>query len=85
MYEIHATSRKTDKILRDYISKRGDIRDKLIRLKINPRRGLGAHPLHGRFFGKWACWLGSNIRMIYSIDDKSKLILIFAVGAHNIY
>lgn len=34
---------------------------------------------------KWACWLGSNIRAIYSINDKEEMIIIEAVGTHKIY
>jgi len=49
------------------------IKEKLDKLKIDPRRNLGAHPLHGRLEGKWSCWLGSNIRMIYSINDIEKI------------
>ena len=64
---------------------RGDSIPKLERLKTNPRAELGAHPLHGRLSGKWSCWLGDNIRMIYSIDDTRKLIIVESVGSHKIY
>ncbi|MEI6058735.1 MAG: hypothetical protein WCP89_03100 [archaeon] len=52
---------------------------------MEPRRTNGAHPLHGRLNGKWACWLGANIRMIYSINDSEKIVIIEAVGSHKIY
>jgi mRNA-degrading endonuclease YafQ of YafQ-DinJ toxin-antitoxin module len=45
----------------------------------------GAHRLHGRFSGKWACWFASNIRAIYSIDEKNRQVVIEAVGSHKIY
>ncbi|MEK6850889.1 MAG: type II toxin-antitoxin system mRNA interferase toxin, RelE/StbE family [Nanoarchaeota archaeon] len=84
-YSIFTANSKTEKRLKEYLLLRLDIRDKLDRLKTDPRRNNGAHPLHGRLAGKWACWLGSNIRMIYSIDDKEKIIIIEAIGTHKIY
>lgn len=64
---------------------REDIKEKLNKLKIEPKKANGAHPLHGRLDGKWSCWLGLNLRMIYSINDKDKIIIIEAVGSHKIY
>ena len=58
---------------------------KLERLKENPRERIGAHPLHGRLKGKWSCWLGSNIRIIYSINEINNKIIIEAIGSHKIY
>ena len=85
MYKIHTANKKTEKILREYILQRPDIINKLDNLKIEPRKSNGAHKLHGRLDGKWACWLGSNIRAIYSIDDENMIIFIEAVGTHKIY
>lgn len=85
MYQIFTANSKTEKRLMEYISFREDIREKLDKLKIEPRRANGAHPLHGRLEGKWSCWLGSNIRMIYIINDKEEIIIIEAVGSHKIY
>jgi addiction module RelE/StbE family toxin len=85
MYKIFTANSKTEKIMQKYLSLRADIKEKLEKLKIEPRRAIGAHPLHGRFEGKWSCWLGSNIRMIYSIDDAEERIIIEAVGSHKIY
>ena len=85
MYDIHTANSKTEKILREYINVRKNIKDKLDRLRENPRRKNGAHQLFGKLAGKWACWLGSNIRAIYTIDDKRKIIIIEAVGTHKIY
>ncbi len=85
MYEIFTANKKTEKRLLDIIRLRSDVSGKLDRLKSAPRRELDAHPLHGRLAGKWSCWLGSNLRIIYSIDDLNKKIIIEAVGQHNIY
>jgi len=85
MYKIFTANNKTEKILRKYISLKLNIKNKLDLLKLNPRKYNGAHPLHGRLKGKWACWLGSNIRLIYNINDNEKIIIIQAIGTHKIY
>lgn len=85
MYKILIANDKAEKRLRKYIELRNDIKAKLDRLRINPRGDLGAHPLHGILAGKWSCWLGSNIRILYSINDIAKTIIIEAVGTHKIY
>jgi len=85
MYKIFTANKKTEKILQKYISLRQDIKNKLDLLKSNPKKYNRAHPLHGRFKEKWACWLGSNIRLIYSINDKEKIIILEAIGTHKIY
>ena len=85
MYKIFTANKKTEKILQEYISQRQDIKNKLDLLKINPRKFNGAHPLHGRLKGKWACWFGLNIRVIYSINDSKEIIIIEAAGTHKIY
>ena len=84
MYKLY-TDVKTEKKLREYMSMRNDIQDKLDRLKENPRKANGAHPLHGKLKGKWACWLGSNLRLIYIIDESSKTISTDAIGTHKVY
>ncbi len=83
MYRIRTASSKTEKILKKQISKKPDIKNRLDRLKENPRKNSGAHPLHGKLKGKWACWLGSNLRAVYSIIEKQKTIIIEAAGNHN--
>ncbi len=85
MYYIFTANTKTEKRLKTYLISRKDIKDKLDRLRNNPYKSNGAHKLHGRLLGKWACWLGSNIRAIYAIDEKNKTIIIEAVGTHKIY
>ena len=85
MYELKTRNKNVEKKLKDYLMIRRDISEKLNRLKINPRKECGAHPLHGPLKGKWACWLGSNIRMIYKIEDIDLVILVEDVGTHKIY
>jgi addiction module RelE/StbE family toxin len=85
IYSLYIANKKTEKLLEYYISLRKDIKNKLDFLKFDPKRQNGAHKLHGRLEGKWSCWLGSNIRLIYSIDELKKLIFIEAVGTHKIY
>lgn len=85
MYVLLTANSKTEKRLRDYILSRGDIKNKLDKLKENPYKSDGAHKLSGKLEGKWACWLGSNIRLIYTTDEAEKKVIIEAVGTHNIY
>ncbi len=85
MYKLFTANSKTEKILKKYIKLRPEIKTKLGKLKENPRRANGAHSLHGKLKGKWACWLGSNIRTIYIINEKRKLIILEAIGTHKIY
>lgn len=85
MYSIFIENRKIQKILDEYICFRNDIKDKLDRLKLDPRRANSAHLLHGKLEGKWSCWLGSNIRLIYIINDKEQKIIIQAAGSHKLY
>jgi len=85
MYELYTANSQAEKRLRELVNKRNDVKDKLSRLKSDPRRVAGAHPLHGRLKGKWSCWLGGDVRMIYLIDDTKKQIIIEAVGSHKIY
>ena len=68
-----------------YLSLRKDIKNKLEKLKNNPKKELDAHKLYGRLKGKWSCWLGSNIRIAYNIDDYNQKIIIEAIGTHKIY
>jgi len=85
MYDIYPANKKVEKFLGKLMKRRKDIIEKLTRLKDDSRRNLDAHPLHGHLAGKWSCWLGSNIRIIYVIDDENKRVEIEAVGSHNIY
>ena len=85
MYEIYPANKKVEKLLNKLIKTRKDIVEKLKRLKKNPRKALDAHSLHGQLEGKWSCWLGSNLRIVYIIDDANKRIEIEAAGTHKIY
>jgi len=80
MYKIFIANLKAKKNLKEYMQSRKDISDKLDRLKLNPRIALDAHPLHGKLRGKWSCWLGSNIRIIYTIDDIQRILLLKLQG-----
>lgn len=85
MYEIRFVNSKIQKRVDKYVGLRRDISDKLKRLSIDPFRECGAHSLRGKLKGKWSCWLGSNIRMIYVVDSSRKLIFVQFIGSHNIY
>jgi addiction module RelE/StbE family toxin len=85
MYELLTRNRNVKKRLETYIQTRGDVVEKLKRLRENPRRECGAHPLKGRLKGKWSCWIGSNIRAVYIIDDKNKSIILETIGTHKVY
>jgi len=85
MYEIMTRNKKIKKRLYDYVNSRGDVLDKLKRLRLNPRKECSAHPLHGRLKGKWACWIGSNIRLVYKIEDENLIIMVEGIGSHKIY
>ncbi|PIN92552.1 hypothetical protein COU61_01470 [Candidatus Pacearchaeota archaeon CG10_big_fil_rev_8_21_14_0_10_35_13] len=85
MYKIEVSSKKVEKRIKQYISLRKDIINKLEKLKGDPHKSNGAHKLHGKLSGKWACWLGSNIRLIYVIDENKKVLSLDAVGTHKIY
>ena len=85
MYTISNSNKKTERKLEEYILQRQDIPAKLDRLKEDPRKECGAHPLKGPLKGKWAAWLGSNIRIVYVIDEFNKKIIIVAIGTHKGY
>ncbi len=85
MYKIFTANSKVEKRLQKYLILREDIKDKLEKLKNNPRKELDAHKLHGRLKEKWSCWLGSNLRIIYSINDYNQKVIIEAIGTHKIY
>jgi len=85
MYEIKPANKKTEKKINEYKERRNDIYRKLEALQENPREANAAHPLKGRLAGKWACWLGSNIRIVYFINEENKWIEIENIGTHKIY
>jgi len=83
MYKITTRSKKAEKQFYEFLDEK--IAKKLELLKQNPRTNLRAHKLKGKLSGKWSCWFGSDIRMIYEIDDKNKEIIVVAVGSHKLY
>jgi len=85
MYKFTTGSNKAEKQFYQFIISREGIRNKLERLKLDPRKEIGAHKLKGKLEGKWSCVLGSDIRMIYEIDDINMEIIVVAVGSHKIY
>ena len=85
MYKITTRSNKAEKQFYSIIVLRPGLRNKLEKLKLDPRREIGAHKLKGKLAGKWSCVLGSDIRMVYEIDDINEEIIIVAVGSHKIY
>ena len=85
MYKFTTRSRKAEKQFYDVLNSKQGIPANLEKLKENPRKELDAHKLKGKLEGKWSCSLGSDIRMLYEIDDKNKEIVVIAVGSHKIY
>ena len=85
MYIYTYRNRKIQRLVTFYTSLRKDVIKKLERLLSDPRRELDAHPLYGPLAGQWSCWLGSNLRMTYTIDDNRQLIIVQAIGTHKIY
>ena len=83
MYKITTRSKKAEKQFHDFLDNK--IAKRLGLLKQGPRTNLGAHKLKGKLKGLWSCWFGSDLRMIYEIDDKSKEIIVVAVGSHKLY
>jgi addiction module RelE/StbE family toxin len=83
MYKITTRTKKAEKQFRDFLDDK--IAKKLELLKQNPRTRLGAHKLKGSLKDFWSCWFGSDLRMMYKIDDENKEIIIFSVGSHKIY
>lgn len=85
MYVFTTRSKKAEKQFYAMIRLRDDIPKKLERLQQYPRRELDAHPLKGKLGGKWSCWLGGNLRLVYEIDDEKKEIVVCAAGSHAVY
>jgi len=85
MYKITTRSKKAEKQFHEVLNSRQGIPEKLELLKENPRKALDAHKLKGKLKGKWSCYLGGDLRMMYEIDDDSKEIVIVTSGSHKIY
>lgn len=85
MYKFTTRSKRAEKQFNQIKELRQDIPKKLERLQEDPRKELDAHPLRGKLEGKWSCYLGGNIRLVYEIDDENKEIVVAAAGSHNVY
>ncbi|MFB6246172.1 MAG: type II toxin-antitoxin system RelE/ParE family toxin [Candidatus Pacearchaeota archaeon] len=82
MYDFSARTSQAEKEFEN-CKKSEDIVKKLKKLREDPRNNLNAHKLKGKLKGKWSCYLRKNLRMVYFIDDESKLIIVVSVGSHN--
>ncbi len=85
MYKITTRSQKAEKQFYEILKSSHNVREKLEKLKLDPRRALDAHKLKGKLDGKWACSLGYDLRFVYEIDEANKEIVIVAAGSHKIY
>lgn len=83
MYRITTRGKKAEKQFYEFLNDK--IAEKLELLKQNPRTNLGAHKLKGKLKNFWSCWFGSDLRMLYEIDDEKKEIVIVTIGSHKIY
>jgi len=84
-YIFTTRSKKAEKQLYKMFHSYSVIKKKLEKLAENPRKELEAHKLKGKLAGKWSCYLGWDIRLVYEIDDKNKEIVVVAVGSHKVY
>ncbi len=83
MYGITTKNKRAEKQFQYYLKIRQSIQEALNRLKEDPRNACGAHKLHGHLEGRWSCWLGSNISMVYWIDDDNQTLVVVTVGTHK--
>ncbi|HLC72984.1 MAG TPA: type II toxin-antitoxin system mRNA interferase toxin, RelE/StbE family [Candidatus Nanoarchaeia archaeon] len=85
MYIITTRSKKAERQYYEVLQSREDIPAKLEKLRENPRKELNAHKLKGKLEGKWSCYLGYDLRLVYEIDEENKEIVVVTVGSHKIY
>ena len=83
MYKFTTRSKKAEKQFYEALNFRDIIKTKLEMLKNDPRGQLNAHKLKGKLAGKWACYLGYDLRLVYEIDDENREIVVTAVGSHK--
>ena len=83
MYNLTTRSKKAEKQFYGVLSSREAIRTKLEMLRNDPRGQFNAHKLKGKLEGKWSCYLGYDIRIVYEIDDENKEIVVVAAGSHK--
>ena len=83
MYKLTTRSKKAEKQFYEILKSREGIRGKLELLKTDPRKQFNAHKLKGKLEGKWSCYLGGDVRLVYDIDDQNKEIVVVAAGTHK--
>ena len=83
MYKFTTRSKKAEKQFHEVLETREGIKNKLEILKNDPRKQFNAHKLKGKLEGKWSCYLGSDIRLVYEIDDENREIVVVAAGTHK--
>ena len=83
MYKFTTRSKKAEKQFYEVLETREGIKNKLEILKNDPRKQFNAHKLKGKLEGKWSCYLGSDIRLVYEIDDENREIVVVAAGTHK--
>ena len=83
MFSFATRSKKAEKQFYKTLNSREDIREKLERLRENPKKELNAHKLKGKLDGKWGCYLGWDIRLVYEIDEEHQEIVVVAAGSHQ--
>ena len=83
MYYFTTRSKKAEKQFYEILNSREGIKIKLELLQNEPRKQFNAHKLKGKLEGKWSCYLGSDVRLVYEIDDKNKEIVVVAAGTHK--
>ncbi len=83
MFKFTTRSKKAEKQFYEVLNSREGISLKLEELKENPRGNFNAHKLKGKLKGKWSCYLGSDIRLVYEIDDQNNEIVVVAAGTHK--
>ena len=83
MYKFTTRSKKAEKQFYEVLNSREVIQTKLEQLGNDPRAQFNAHKLKGKLEGKWSCYLGFDIRLVYEIDDQNKEIIVVAAGSHK--
>ncbi|MAE13541.1 hypothetical protein CMO92_03170 [Candidatus Woesearchaeota archaeon] len=83
MYSFTTRSKKAEKQFYEVIKQRKGIKEKLQELQKDPHKKLDAHKLKGKLAGKWSCYLGGDIRLVYEIDNEKKEIIVCAAGSHK--
>ena len=83
MYKFTTRSKRAEKQFYQVLSLREAIKNKLEMLRNDPRGQFNAHKLKGKLEGKWACYLGYDVRLVYEIDDENKEIVVVSAGSHK--